>query len=182
MMEKDQTHIPPGEDTESPGKMELLQELKESDPSAREEPHCQIVLIAFDGEYYGINILSVLEILKVPKITWLPCSPDYIAGVISLRGNIQSVVNLKAFLKLGDSHITEQSRIILVESGELVTGLLVDEMLDILDVPENAMLPLTEQAKNLATHYLEGKLRWNERTMTILHIEAIVQAVVVDQQ
>lgn len=181
-MEKDQIHIQAGEEPESSEKMELLQRLKESDPSEHEEPHSQIVVIAFDGEYYGIRIFSVLEILKVPKITWLPCSPDYIAGVISVRGNIQSVVTLKAFLKLGTSHITEQSRIILVESGELVTGLLVDEMLDILEVPESAMHPLTEQAKTLASRYLEGKLRWADRTITILHIDTIVQAVVVDQQ
>lgn len=181
-MEKEQIHIQTAKKGGSPGKLELLQELKESDSSQREEPHRQIVVIAFDGEYYGINILSVQEILKVPKITWLPCSPNYIAGVISVRGNIQSVVNLKAFLQLGTDHITEQSRIILVESGELLTGLLVDEMLDILDVPQHAMLPLTEQPQNVATHYLEGKLRWSDRTITLLHVDAIVQGIVVDQQ
>ena len=171
-----------GKAPENTGKMELLHALKESDSSAREEPHSQIVVIAFGGEYYGIRILSVLEILKVPKITWLPCSPNYIAGVISVRGNIQSVVNLKTFLQLGTSHITEQSRIILVESGDLVAGLLVDEMLDILDVSESAMYPLTEQVKNVASRYLEGKLRWAEQTITMLHIDTILQAVVIDQQ
>ena len=181
-MEKEQTYMQAGENAKQPGKMELLQKLKETDSSAREESHSQIVLIAFNGEYYGIKILSVLEILKVPKITWLPCSPDYIAGVISVRGNIQSVVNLKSFLQLGISHITEQSRIILVESGDLVTGLLVDEMLDILDVPDSALLPLIKQAQSTAARYLEGKLRWNDRTITVLHIDAIVQAIVVDQQ
>jgi purine-binding chemotaxis protein CheW len=170
------------EHAEQSGKTERLHDLQDADSSIPEEPKSQIVVIAFDGEYYGITVLSVLEILKVPKITWIPCCPDYIAGVISVRGNIQSVVNLKAFLKLGTSHITEQSRIVLIESGELITGLLVDEMLDVLDVSESETLPLSEQAKHIASQYIEGKFHWNERTVTILHIDALIRAVIIEQQ
>ena len=171
------------EDTiEIPGKAELLQTLKESDPSLCEEPKSQIVIIAFDDTYYGINISSVLEILKVPSITWLPCSPDYIAGVISVRGNIQALINLKAFLKFGVSHVREQSRIVLVESGELTAGLLIDEMLDILDISRNAILPPSEQGRNLEKRYLEGTLEWDERAIEILNIDAILQAVAIEQQ
>lgn len=161
-------------------KLELLQQLKQAEVAETEEPQIQLVEIALDGGLYGVRILAVREILKVPHITWLPCTPEYILGVISIRGEIHAVVNLKNFLALGTSHITEQSRIIVVESGEFVAGLLVDEMVDIIEVPESSLLPLAESSLAVA-QYVEGKLRWNEQMITLLHIARIVQNVVVDQ-
>ena len=169
------------ENQETINRMELLQQLKESESPERTESYFQVVVISFDNDLYGIKILSVREILKVPKITWLPCTPEYIVGVISVRGDVQSVVNLKNFLHLGSSPITERSRIILVESGELVAGLLVDEMVDIIDVPEGAILPLGESGLDTTHSYVEGKLSWDDRMITLLNIAEIVRGVVVDQ-
>ncbi len=167
--------------SEPGSKMDILQQLKDSETLDTEEPQLQLVVISFDNTFYGIQLLSVREILKVPKITWLPCSPDFIAGVISVRGNIQSVVNLKAFLSLGTLQITDHSRIILVESEELTTGLLVDEMIDIITVPESSLVPLSDMGSISVHRYLEGKLSWNNTQLTLLNIDTIVQGVVVDQ-
>jgi purine-binding chemotaxis protein CheW len=169
------------ENQETLGRIELLQQLKTSNASEHEEPYFQLVVISFDDKLYGIRILSVREILKVTKVTWLPCTPEYILGVISVRGDIQPVVNLKNFLQLGTSHTNEHSRIILVESEELVAGLLVDDMVDIIDVPENSVIPLTESNLNIAHRYIEGKLRWKENMIALLNIDEIMQGVVVDQ-
>ncbi|PIE33475.1 hypothetical protein CSA56_11775 [candidate division KSB3 bacterium] len=162
-------------------KLDLLQELKDSEAVHTEEPQFQCVVIALDSTLYGIQLLSVREILKVPKITWLPCSPAFITGVISVRGNIQAVVDLKIFLQLGCSDTTDQSRIILVESGELITGLLIDEMIDIITVPESAFIPFNESAPNAAHGYLKGRLAWQDKQLTLLNIDAIVQGVIVEQ-
>jgi purine-binding chemotaxis protein CheW len=163
------------------GRIELLQQLKKSETPEPEESYFQLVVISFDNEWYGIKISSVREILKVPKITRLPCSPEYIVGVISVRGDIQSVVDLRNFLQLGSSYVTDHSRIILVESEEFVTGLLVDEMVDIIDVSESSVLPLTESTLNITHRYVAGKLHWNERMITLLDIDEIIQGVVVNQ-
>ncbi|PID57713.1 hypothetical protein CSB45_05635 [candidate division KSB3 bacterium] len=164
------------------GEMDVLEALEETDSPEAEKQTRQIILVTLDKGCYGIEISLVQEVLKVPKITWLPCCPDYIAGVISLRGNIQSVVNLKAFFQLAMDHVTEQSRILLVESGELIAGLLVDEMLDILDVKESSIRPFSGQAAHIADQYVEGEFYWNDQIVTILHVPEIVEASVVDQQ
>lgn len=162
-------------------KLELLQQLKQTEDAELEEPAFQLVVIALDGELYGIRILTVREILKVPRITWMPCTPEYLVGVISVRGEIHAVINLKNFLALGTSHVTEQSRIIIVESGELAAGFLIDEMVDIIEVPESSLLPLTESSLSVAQQYVEGKLRRDEQMLTLLHVASIIQNVVVDQ-
>ncbi len=166
---------------ETLSRIELLQQLKASETPKTEETYFQIVVIALNGELYGIKILAVREILKFVNITWLPCTPDYITGVISVRGDIQSVVDLKYFLQIGQSSIIGQNRIILAESGELVTGLLVDEMVDILNIPESALLPITETHMKIAYNYIEGKISWNEKMITLLNIDEIIRGVVVEQ-
>jgi len=161
--------------------IEFLQKLKESRAPETEEPRVQIVVVALNQARYGIKIFSVREILKVKKITWVPCTPECIIGVISVRGEIQAVIDLKHFLQFGFSQITEHSRIILVESKEFVAGVLVDEMVDILDVPQSNFLPLTESNLNVAPKYVAGKFSWKETMITLLNIDMLIQEVVVNQ-
>ena len=162
-------------------RLELLQQFKQAEAPKIEEPIIQLVVISLDGELYGIRILAVREILKIPHITRLPCAPDYILGVISVRGEVHVVVDLKRFLRLGASHMAEQSRIILVESGDLAAGLLIDTMVDIIHVPETSLLPLTDGSFSAIQQYMEGKLRWNDQLITLLQLETIIPNIVVDQ-
>ncbi|GAK60249.1 CheW protein [Candidatus Vecturithrix granuli] len=171
----------PQEPHETLTRLELLQQLKQAEVSEIEEPPVQFVVISLNGGLYGMRILAVREILKVPHITRLPCAPAYILGVISVRGDVHAVVDLKMFLHLEASHVTEQSRIMLVESGDLVAGLLIDDMVDIIDAPETSLLPLNDGSFSVIQQYMEGKLPWNEQLITILQLEAIIQNIVVDQ-
>lgn len=162
-------------------RLELLQQLKQAEVSKIEEPIIQLVVISLDGELYGMRILAVREILKMPHITRLPCAPDYILGVISVRGEVHAVVDLKRFLRLGASRVTEHSRIILVESGDLAVGLLIDTMVDIIHIPETSLLPLTEGSFSAIQQYMEGKLCWKDQLITLLQLETIIPNLVVDQ-
>lgn len=174
-------HLEQENGREVTNKQELLRQLKQSHAQETEEPRVQVIIVALDGQLYGMKILSVREILKVSKITWVPWTPKFIIGVISLRGDIQSVVDLKFFLQLGVSRLSERSRIILVESKELVTGLLVDEMVDIIDVPVRTFLPLSESNMAVAQRYIEGKFPWKEKMVTLLNVDTLLQGVVVNQ-
>lgn len=176
----DTQHIEPEEEVVA-NKAELLRQFKESAHPEDDEVMRQIVVIALNDDYYGIPILAAREILKIWKITWLPCTPAYVAGAISVRGDIQSVIDLKQFLELGSTELTDNSRIILAESGELVTGLLVDEMVDITEIPESGVLPLQPAALNITQNFVTGKARWKEKMVTLLEIDTIIQSVVVEQ-
>jgi purine-binding chemotaxis protein CheW len=162
-------------------KLELLQKLKAAEKPEIEESYFQIVVVSLNGEFYGIRIASVREILKVKKITRVPCTPEFIVGVIGVRGDIQAVMDLKQFLQLGSSQITEQSRIILVESQDIVAGLLVDEMVDIIEAPESQFLPLTESTISAPQQHIEGKFPWNDHLITLLNVDRLIQGVVIDQ-
>jgi purine-binding chemotaxis protein CheW len=182
MMEERMTQSQTPEEIEPTlSKLELLQKLKEAEKPETEGSYFQIVVVSLNGEFYGIRIASVREILKVKKITRVPCTPEFIVGVIGVRGDIQAVMDLKQFLQLGSSQITEQSRIILVESQDIIAGLLVDEMVDIIEVPESQFLPLTESTIGAPQQHIEGKFPWNDHLITLLNVDRLIQGVVVDQ-
>lgn len=182
-MKKDESsfRIAPELDDEPIEKMDILRQLKASNSSGIEETRIRIVVVALDKALFGIRVFSVREILKVPKITWLPCAPDYVAGVIAIRGEVQAIINLKRLLHAGIGHLTAHSRIILVEAGELTAGLIVDEMLDIIELPEQAVLPVLESSRLTTETFFDGNVNWNGRVISLLNIEAILQGVVVDQ-
>jgi purine-binding chemotaxis protein CheW len=86
-------------------------------------------------ETYGVPITSLHEIVRVPEITAVPDAPDYLEGVINLRGKIVSVMDLRK--RFGDKHATlkKHNRILVVEHSGKLAGLIVDSATEVLKIP-----------------------------------------------
>lgn len=93
------------------------------------------------SEEYGVALASVRETIKVPSVTKVPLNPDYVAGVISLRGAIIPVIDLRKRLGLPVGEIARAMRIIVVELEQRLVGLLVDEVRDVLDIDRDETEP-----------------------------------------
>lgn len=94
-----------------------------------------LVTFRIDREEYGVEIGSVQEIIRVGQITSVPNAPEFIKGVINLRGRVIPVLNLRRRLDLPDGTLTKHSRIMVVESGAKVLGMLVDGVSQVLRLP-----------------------------------------------
>jgi len=92
-------------------------------------------------ETYGVPITSLHEIVRVPEITAVPDAPDYLEGVINLRGKIVSVMDLRK--RFGDQQATlrKQNRILVVEHAGRLAGLIVDSASEVLKIPAEAVDP-----------------------------------------
>jgi purine-binding chemotaxis protein CheW len=92
-------------------------------------------------ETYGVPITSLHEIVRVPEITAVPDAPDYLEGVINLRGKIVSVMDLRK--RFGDNQATvrKQNRILVVEHAGRLAGLIVDSASEVLKIPAEAVEP-----------------------------------------
>lgn len=103
----------------------------------------KFISFSLNENNYCINLEYVKEFLKNVSMTQIPCNLDYIAGIITLRGDFVTVVDLKKFLKIeiSEEKNTEASRnnIIIVESQDFSIGFLVDEIFSIIDIPEDLM-------------------------------------------
>ena len=92
-------------------------------------------------ETYGVPITSLHEIVRVPEITAVPDAPDYLEGVINLRGKIVSVMDLRKRFGEGQALLKKQNRILVVEHGGRLAGLIVDSASEVLKIPSDAVEP-----------------------------------------
>ena len=90
-------------------------------------------------ETYGVPIKSLHEIVRVPEITAVPDAPDYLEGVINLRGKIVSVMDLRKRFGEKQATVRKQNRILVVEYGGRLAGLIVDSASEVLKIPADAV-------------------------------------------
>jgi purine-binding chemotaxis protein CheW len=143
----------------------------------------QIVVVSIGQSAYGIPIDAVREILRVRKITWVPWTPDEVIGILNIRGEMLSVIDLRHFLRQGVSSLTEKSRIVVAQAGELAAGLLVDSLVDILDVPMTTFRPLADADADGrdSRGCLAGQCAWQGGTLTLFDSERLLHRLVVNQ-
>ena len=92
-------------------------------------------------ETYGVPITSLHEIVRVPEITAVPDAPDYLEGVINLRGKIVSVMDLRKRFGEKQAVLKKQNRILVVEHSGRLAGLIVDSASEVLKIPSDAVEP-----------------------------------------
>ncbi|MFT2091370.1 chemotaxis protein CheW [Paraglaciecola sp. 2405UD69-4] len=82
-------------------------------------------------ETYGINVMQVQEVLRYTEIAPVPGAPDYVLGIINLRGNVVTVIDTRSRFGLPPSDMTDNTRIVIIESDEQVVGILVDSVAEV---------------------------------------------------
>ena len=129
-------------------------------------------------ERYAIAILDVKEIIEVSQMTRVPMTPDYIRGVINLRGNVVPVVDLCARLGKGRSELTKRSCIVLVEvenrNERQQLGMLVDEVNEILEIPSSHLQPAPDFGTDIRTDFIQAMGRVDDLFMILLDINHVL--------
>ncbi len=140
----------------------------------QEENH-PFIIFRLSQDYYGIEISKIKEILKKPKITPLPFGPRFISGVTHFRGNILSVTDLKRILGLPREEGREETKLIVVESRSMETGILVDEVVDSAEIPANQIPPFSHPLQEEMEGVLEGICKWKERWVGLINIDKVLE-------
>ncbi|MBB34674.1 MAG: chemotaxis protein CheW [Hirschia sp.] len=133
-------------------------------------------LIAFriEDQEYSVDIMSVREIRGWTAATPLPQSPDYVRGVINLRGTVLPIVDLSARLGLGTVEPTPRHVIIVVHIGKRIVGLLVDAVSDILAVNDDALQPVPDVACNIVQSFLSAIITIEDRMISLVSLDKIL--------
>lgn len=144
----------------------------------REEPKektLHFIVFRLNREWYGVEITKVKEVIKTEKITYLPSSPEHIAGIVTRRGNILSITDLKTTFGLPRQDPTEKARIIAVESGVLETGFLVDEVVESTEVPTSKIEPSLLTLPGEGGKYIEGQCKVNNKLIALVNVEKVLE-------
>ncbi|CAH0531381.1 Chemotaxis protein CheW [Allocatenococcus thiocycli] len=91
----------------------------------------QWVTFQLEEETYGINVMQVREVLRYSEIAPVPGAPDYVLGIINLRGNVVTVIDTRSRFGLIEGEVTDNTRIIVIESERQVIGILVDSVAEV---------------------------------------------------
>ena len=107
------------------------------DPDSSQGEVLRWVTFQLDREMYGVNVMQVREVLRYSDIAPVPGAPAYVLGIINLRGNVVSVIDTRMRFGLPPSEITDNTRIMIIESERQVVGILVDSVAEVVDLNTN---------------------------------------------
>ncbi len=155
-------------------KEELIRNAENDEDILADVNIIQLVSFMLEDVEYGVDILAVHEILRFPEMTRLPNTPDYIRGVINLRGNIIPVVDVRIRFGMPSGEVTDLTRIIVIETNEKMVGLLVDSVYQVVRLPGSHIDPPSELIEGVSEEFITGIGRLRDRLIVILNMANIL--------
>jgi purine-binding chemotaxis protein CheW len=135
----------------------------------------QIVVFELSGENYGVEIVNVYEIIRMQEITEIPRTPEFIEGVINLRGRIIPVIDLRKRFGLSCAEYSKSTRIIVVEVIGQTIGMIVDGVSEVLQIPVDSIEPPSPViSSSIETEYISGIAKMDENLIIMLDLEKVL--------
>ncbi len=159
----------------------ILEELKRRRGEERvvdvEEATVKLVIFSLLSDYYAFYGSDVKEILPLLDTYYVPGSPHFIVGVVNVRGDIESVISINTFLGLKDGSKTPQGRIILASGEGIRSGILVDSIVDVVDVPVSGISPPLPTLDKTGKELVAGEIHYRDRNVTLLDLARIFRKI-----
>jgi len=133
----------------------------------------QLVSFHIGGEEFGLDILRVQEIIRVQELTRVPNSPDFVDGVINLRGKVIPVIALRRCFGLEDLPHDKQTRIVVIEVKGTVLGFIVDSVSEVLRIPADTVEPPPRLGK-VQREYVSGVGKLDNRLLILLDVDRLM--------
>lgn len=149
-------------------------------PSAKADGHSLHELIAFriGAQEFCVDVMSIREIRGWTPATPLPATPDFMRGVINLRGTVLPIIDLAARLGFPPAEPTARHAIIVTQIGSQIVGLLVEGVSDIFNVADDAIQPTPNVASELAKRFVRGVIPIDNRLISVIAIDSILPEIV----
>ena len=133
----------------------------------------QIVSFKIGNEEFGLDILRVQEIIRLQELTRVPNSPDFVDGVINLRGKVIPVIALRKRFGLPEQDHDKQTRIVVLEVQNMVLGFIVDSVSEVLRIPASTIAPPPRLGK-IEREFVSGVGKLENRLLILLDVDRIM--------
>jgi purine-binding chemotaxis protein CheW len=133
-----------------------------------------VLLIQLAGEFYGLPSASVREVLRYRAYTPVPGAPPTMPGILSQRGTILPVVELRPLLGLKIADVTRTTRLVVVAHGDIDLALLVESVLDLAALPAETVEPLPAALDPARARFLRGLARHDQQPVALLDLDEII--------
>lgn len=133
-----------------------------------------VAVAGISGEYYGIEIGYVQEFAMIHCVTPLPCCPGHIVGNMNLRGNVLTLIDIRGIFDLPLPDEKSETKAIVVSNDDIVVGLAVDEILDIVHIHPSEMVQPPSGLREGKEKYIRGTAPYDGKVMSVIHISKIL--------
>lgn len=148
--------------------------MKESTLKEKQEKSLELATFYVGDSLYGINILKIQEINKHLDVTVVPKAPDYVQGVLNLRGRIVTVIDLGKKLGLSPIDPSKNNRNIIVDSHDEQIGFLVDSISDVLQAESDKIEPAPANIGGVQGSFFKGVLKTENKLIGVLDVEEVL--------
>ena len=138
-----------------------------------DNPVIQLVGFRLDNEDYAIAITKIQEIILMKPITRIPQVPDFIEGLINLRGSVIPIINLRKRFGLPSREVDDETRTIVVNIQDKTVGCIVDAVTQVMRINRDQIQPPPLSVLAVAHQYISGLARLDDRLLIILEIERL---------
>lgn len=136
----------------------------------------QFVVFKLGDEEYGVNIHQVKTIERLMEITRVPKAPDFVEGVINLRGEVVPVIDLRKRFGLSERTNTDNTRIIIVSIEDITVGMVVDSATEVLQISEDSIDPAPSIIGSIDSDYIDGVGKIDDRLLILLNLKKVLKS------
>lgn len=134
----------------------------------------QLVIMKLGNEHYGVDIANVESIIKMQEITALPRAPEFVEGVINLRGTIIPIIDMRKRFDMPLVEATRDTRIVVVEIRNLTVGMVVDAVNEVLRVADEDIEPPSQLVTTVDSAFIIGIAKVADRLIILLDLSKVL--------
>ena len=148
------------------------------DPSQKKQDDelLQLVTFSIGEEEFGVNILKVQEIIRTMEITKVPRAPEFVEGVINLRGKVIPIIDLRRRFGLAPKAHDKNTRIIVIEINNIIVGFVVDAVSEVLRIPASTVEPPPPVVAGVDSDYISGVGKLQDRLLIMLDLDKLLSS------
>jgi len=138
------------------------------------DPVLQWVTFKLDGETYGINVMQVQEVLRHTEIAPVPGAPEYVLGIINLRGNVVTVIDTRHRFGLNAVEISENTRIVIIEADQHVVGIMVDAVAEVVYLNQSEIDNAPNVGNDETSKFIQGVCNKNGELLILVELDKMM--------
>jgi len=132
----------------------------------------RVVLLLFGDEKYGLEVRYVKEVVPLRQLTPVPCTPDFVTGIINVRGTIISTIDMRRFFNLKTTGLTDMSKVVVIKYGDFEMGILAMDVSDVKNILLEDLHPAAGCLTEIDPEYIKGI---SNRMEVILDIKKLIE-------
>jgi purine-binding chemotaxis protein CheW len=139
-----------------------------------DDPVLQWVTFRLAGETYGINVMQVQEVLRYTEIAPVPGAPEYVLGIINLRGNVVTVIDTRNRFGLESGEMTDNTRIVIIETEGHVIGVLVDSVAEVVYLRQSEIETAPNVGNDESAKFIQGVCHKNDELLILIELNKLL--------